>query len=110
MTKEELRQYRSIKEEICQIERRIKELEHLGDHPHVIQPLKDLYTLRLQTLVDLQLQIEQAIESLTSTERELLRLRYIDGADWTEVAATIHYEWTQTHRIHARALAKIKDI
>ena len=22
----------------------------------------------------------------------------------------IHYEWTQTHRIHARALAKIKDI
>ena len=110
MTKEELRQYRSIKEEICQIERRIKELEYLGDHPHVIQPLKDLYTLRLQALVDLQLQIERAIESLTSTEREILRLRYIDGADWTEVAATIHYEWTQTHRIHARALAKISQM
>jgi DNA-directed RNA polymerase specialized sigma subunit len=47
---------------------------------------------------------------LASTERELLRLRYIDGADWTEVAAEIHSEWTQTHRIHARALAKIKDI
>ena len=56
------------------------------------------------------MRIEQAIESLTSTERELLRLRYIDGADWTEVAATIHYEWTQTRRIHAKALAKIKDI
>ena len=56
------------------------------------------------------MRIEQAIESLTSTEREFLRLRYIDGADRTEVAATIHYEWTQTHRIHARALAKIKDI
>jgi DNA-directed RNA polymerase specialized sigma24 family protein len=58
----------------------------------------------------LQVRIERAIESLTSTERELLRLRYIDGADWTEVAAEIHYEWTQTHRIHARALSKIRDM
>ena len=110
MTKEQLRQYRSIKEEICQIQRRIKELEGIGDYPDVIQPLRDLYLLRLQELIDLQLNIEQAIASLTSTERELMRLRYIDGADWTEVAATIHYEWTQTHRIHARALAKISSI
>lgn len=56
------------------------------------------------------MRIERAIESLTSTERELLSLRYIDGADWTEVAAEIHYEWTQAHRIHARALSKIQDI
>ena len=56
------------------------------------------------------MRIERAIETLTSTERELLRLRYIDGADRTEVAAEIHYEWTQTHRIHARALGKIKDL
>ena len=110
MTKEELRQYRSIKTEICQIERRIKDLEGMGGHSDVVKPLRDLYRQRLSALVDLQVRIERAIESLTSTERELLRLRYIDGADWTEVAAEIHYEWTQTHRIHARALAKIKDI
>ncbi len=110
MTKEELRQYRSIKEEICQIERRIKELEDIDAHPDVTQPLRDLYLQKLQALVDLHLKIEQAIDSLNSTERELMRLRYIDGADWTEVAATIHYEWTQTHRIHARALAKIKNL
>lgn len=42
--------------------------------------------------------------------RELMRLRYIDGADWTEVAATINYERAQTHRVHARALAKIKNV
>ena len=82
----------------------------MSAHPNVIQPLKDLYALRLKELVNLQCRIEQAIESLTSTERELLRLRYIDGADRTEVAATIHYEWTQTHRIHAGALAKISNI
>lgn len=110
MTKEELRQYRSIKNEVCQIERRIKDLEDLNTHPDITEPLRDLYRQKLQALVDLQLRIEQAIESLTSTERELMRLRYIDGADWTEVAAEIHYEWTQTHRIHARALGKIMNM
>ena len=58
----------------------------------------------------MQIRIEQAINSLNPIEREAMRLRYIDGADWTEAAATIHYEWTQTHRIHAKALAKIKGL
>ena len=110
MTKEQLRQYRSIKIEICQIERRIEELEGYAHSSDLLQPLQELYRQKLQTLVEGQLQIERAIESLTPTERELMRLRYIDGADWTEVAATIHYEWTQTHRIHARALAKITHL
>jgi hypothetical protein len=31
MTKEELRQYRRINNEVCQIERRIEDLEGIGD-------------------------------------------------------------------------------
>lgn len=109
MTKEQLRQYQSIKAEISQIERRIEELKELG-YEDITQPLRDIYQEKLANLIESQLKIEKAIESLNSTERELMRLRYIDGTDWTEVAATIHYEWTQTHRIHARALAKIKNL
>ena len=109
MTKEQLRQYRSIKIETSQIERRIEELEGVGQ-PDILQPLQDLYREKLEELVSGQLRIEKAIEALNPTERELMRLRYIDGAEWTEVAETIHYEWTQTHRIHARALAKIKNL
>lgn len=110
MTKEQLRQYRSTKIEICQIERRIVELECRSYDYNIVQPLRDLYREKLAELIEGQLKIESAIETLNPTERELIRLRYIDGADWTEVAATIHYEWTQTHRIHARALAKIKNL
>lgn len=110
MTKEQLRQYRSIKIETRQIERRIEELERHTADIDITQPLQDLYRKKLKVLIDNQLRIEKAIEDLNPTERELMRLRYIDGADWTEVAATIHYEWTQTHRIHARALAKIKNL
>ena len=110
MTKEQLRQYRSTKIEICQIQRRIVELEYQSYDYNIVQPLRDLYREKLAELIEGQLKIESAIETLNPTERELIRLRYIDGADWTEVAATIHYEWTQTHRIHARALAKIKNL
>ena len=110
MTKEQLRQYRSIKIEACQIERRIEELERCKADLGITQPLRCLYREKLAELIDVQLKIEKAIENLNPTERELMRLRYIDGADWTEVAATINYEWAQTHRVHARALAKIKNL
>lgn len=109
MTKEQLRQYRSIKIEVSQIERRIEELEGV-EHPETTQPLRDLYREKLADLVEGQVRIEKAIESLNPTERELMRLRYIDGADWTEVAATLNYEWAQTHRIHVRALSKIRNL
>lgn len=110
MTKEQLRQYRSMKIEICQLEERIINLEMMGHNDDITQPLRDKYREKLQYLIDGQLRIEEAIENLNPTERELMRLRYIDGKDWTEVCTTIHYEWTQTHRIHARALNKIKNL
>jgi DNA-directed RNA polymerase specialized sigma subunit len=101
-----------MKIEICQLQRRIEELEQLGhDHDReLIQPLRDLYQTKLQELISGQLRIEKAIESLDTVERELMRARYIDGKEWTDVIDTIHYEWTQTHRIHARALNKIKNL
>ena len=107
MTKEELRQYRSIKNEICQIEHQIVVLERHGD---IAESLRELYRQKLIELIEGQLRIEKAIEKLDPTERTLMRLRYLDGAEWIEVAEGIHYEWTQTHRIHARALAKIRDL
>ena len=109
MTKEQLRQYRSIKIEASQIKRRIAELEGCG-HYDITDPIRNLYRQKLEELVEGQLRIERVIESLSPTERELIRLRYIDGAEWIDVAETINYEWAQTHRVHARALAKIKDL
>ena len=110
MTKDELRQYRSIKNEISQIERRILEMERRGDDLDIIEPLINLYRSKLADLIEGQLRIEKAIEGLEPIERELIRLRYIDGLEWIDVAAEIHYEWTQTHRIHARALKMIKEL
>lgn len=110
MTKEQLRLYRSIAREIDQLEQRIINLEMMGHNDDVTLPLRNLYREKLKKLIDGQLRIEQAIESLDPTERVLMRMRYMDGEDWLEICATIHYEWAQTHRIHAKALNKIKNL
>lgn len=109
MTKEELRQHRSIKIETCQLKRRIDELEHISQDVDELKNLIALYHSKLDSLITSQLRIEKAIEVLNSTERELIRLRYIDGYDWLEVSHTIHYELSQTYRIHAIALQKLKQ-
>ena len=41
-------------------------------------------------------------------EQEVLRLRYILGMKWEEVAVKMGYSWIQTHRIHSSALKNFK--
>lgn len=49
--------------------------------------------------------IEARIKAMDNEdEQTLLRLRYIIGLSWEEVAVAIGYSWRQTHRIHGDAL------
>ena len=53
--------------------------------------------------------IEDMIDSLSDpVERTLMRLRYIESLEWVDICFEVCYEKTQTHRIHNRALEKIK--
>lgn len=132
MTKERLRQYQQLKREKDMLEEKLEELESAMTSPRIQkldgmpqgQPqggslmdllveqhlaLKNLYASKLRELNDTLLDIETAIESLTDpTERNLMRLRYIDGLRWEEVTVAIGYSWQQTHRIHARALERLR--
>ena len=132
MTKERLRQYQQLKREKDMLEEKLEELESTMTSPRIQkldgmpqgQPqggslmdllveqhltLKAMYASKLRALNDTLLDIETAIESLTDpTERNLMRLRYIDGLKWEELTYVIGYSWQQTHRIHARALERLR--
>jgi RNA polymerase sigma factor (sigma-70 family) len=132
MTKERLRQYQQLKREKDMLEEKLEELESAMTSPRIQKldgmpqgqhqggslmealveqhlALKNVYANKLRELNDTLLDIETAIESLTDpTERNLMRLRYIDGLKWEEITLTIGYSWQQTHRIHARALEKLR--
>ena len=105
MTKEQLRDYRSIKKELDTLEVLGRKIDRHGSLELVAK-----YEKERSKLSDELLAIEKAIETLTPTERTLMRLRYIEGLSWQAVCNRINYSWQQTHRIHARALIKIKDL
>ena len=53
--------------------------------------------------------IERQIRQMENEdEQEVLRLRYILGMKWEEVAVKMAYSWKQTHRIHSSALQNFK--
>lgn len=111
MTKDQLRNYRKIKDEHTQIEQRLRNLENRPDsEEEILRPLREFYRAKLEALITAQLEIERAIETLDYTERKLIRLRYIDGKDWHLVCAGINYSWQQTHRIHSRILKKLERL
>lgn len=74
--------------------------------------LRALYIRKVEELEQAQLAIEVLIGSgaLDSTERKLMRHRYIDGLTWEKVCVKMDYSWRQTHNIHAAALDKLADM
>lgn len=49
--------------------------------------------------------IENSIRAMSNEdEQSVLRLRYIKGLKWEEIAVEMKYSYMQTHRIHSRAL------
>lgn len=133
MTKERLRNYQALKREKSQISAMIEELEtamyypkpqNVTGMPSAPSPsggatenmivrhaeLLERYQAKLAELTDELHAIEDAIAQLDSTERALLRWRYIEGLKWEEVCVRMSYSWQQTHRIHSRALQHLRDV
>jgi len=133
MTKERLKAYAAIKAEREQIRGLLGEVEsrlysakvqQLTGMPSAASPgggsaqerladstmqLRDRYRAKLAELDAEQLVIEDAIEGLRSARmRQLMRCKYIEGMTWEEVCVAISYGWTQTHRLHAKALQQIR--
>lgn len=133
MTKERLKKYTALKRERDLLLERIEEIDAQlykhrtqnlsgmptahdvpNDHQEALiekkQKVLDKYTAFMLRIEDELLTVETAIEAVEDpTARELLRLKYIDGLTWEEVCVRIGYEWTHTHRLHARALEKLKE-
>ena len=71
--------------------------------------LMERYKALQEALYAAQLAIEEDIEVLDSTERMLMRHRYIEGLTWEQVCVALGYSWRQTHNIHARALDQMAE-
>lgn len=77
----------------------------------------------IDKIVDLEAQIDREIDQLTDIrdkigqaifaladvkERTLMDYRYLQGMTFEWIAGEMHYHWRSVHKIHVRALSKIK--
>ena len=130
MTKDDLKEYTSIKKELKQIQFKLKELEErktsiksmiISDMnvqtSHNNNSIEDLlikieecieeYNKKEIELYNKQLEIENCINSLEPTERIIARSRYIEGKTFEQIAVDLNYSWRHTIRIHGKILQKI---
>lgn len=76
-----------------------------------IVDLEQRINSEIDCLLELKIEIRKIIESVENeTEQLLLRLRYIEFMRLEDIAKTLDYEERQIHRIHGRALQKIKVV
>lgn len=131
MTKEKLKEYRSLKLERDKLAEMIRDMEaviygprspkldgmpHGGSNPHSAvedaaikhTDLLERYQQKVAELSAALAEIETAIERLAPRERTLIRLHYVQALTWEEVCVAMAYSWRQIHRIHAKALAELK--
>lgn len=81
----------------------------LSDYIVIIdEMIEDLKQERLKR-AKRQQEIEHRIQQMKDEdEQRVLRLRYIKGMKWEEVAVEMGYSWKQIHRIHSEALRNFK--
>ncbi|MGL5436187.1 MAG: sigma factor-like helix-turn-helix DNA-binding protein [Lachnospiraceae bacterium] len=59
--------------------------------------------------IKLYREIESRIKSMANdNEQDVLRLRYLTGFSWEQIAVKMGYGWRHVHKIHASALANFK--
>ena len=131
ITKEELKEHYRLVCEIHDLQEEIKELQSLqqsigavkfggagggsgnsdaiGSKLAKLNDLLEYYVLKIEERIIQQERIEKELERLPVTERRLMRYRYIDGLEWKDIMGKMCYSWKQVHRIHGRALEKLKD-
>jgi hypothetical protein len=64
---------------------------------------------KIDRVIDLKREIEQLIESIDDErEKLLMSYRYLDGMTFEWIASEMHYHWRYVHKLHVRALGKIK--
>lgn len=118
MTREQLRQYRDLSRERHQLEKQLHGISVTlaALSPYAPRQRLDLIGQRVSTVILPRLdrlteelaEIEDALETLESKERMVLRAYYIDGQRWDEVCQAVGYERAQVFRIHVSALEKLE--
>ena len=73
-----------------------------------LDELHEMLKDKADNLAQIRIEIERAIGTVEDgTQRRLLRLRYIQGMTWEQIAVRMDYSYVHICRLHGQALEKI---
>ena len=130
MTKEKLRSYTYLAREVRQLYERVEctreemytvksvviddmpkgttKSDKLANIVAKYEQEESLYLELLDKLLCVLHEIEQVIMCLdSSTERQMMRKRYIENKRWEDICFEMGYSWRQLHYIHSKVLRKL---
>ena len=133
ITEEDLKHFRKLKQRIQLLEDKIVELEKVmvvpgcqqitgmprggaGDHDKIaniiarLEALKKSYVAKLDELVKLWVDIEEALENLSFEEQQVISLYYMRGYTWDEVAELVGITTRRAFYIHEKALKNLSNL
>lgn len=135
MTKHDLKEYTWERKKLIELEKHYSELkdemdciksQQISDMPRAssgITSAVEKTVLMLEEAIEKVVEQQEktmsalvrveniiAYDNLTSREQLLLRLYYVRGLVWVEVAAEMGLGWSQMHVIHGEALKKIESL
>lgn len=74
-----------------------------------MEKLEQKINLKIDKLIDLRVKIEDVIGGLDPKDGLLMRLRYIDGKRWEQVAVEMNYSYSDVLRKHGYILNRIRQ-
>ena len=126
---EKIKDFNSIKREMQQIQELLEELQEKKnsiksmvftervqvshDNNSIekllirIEEQSDMYWDKYNELLEIQNEIEKAIEKLEPIEREVIRYKYFEGKTFEDIADIINYSFMTVRRIHKRSIEKL---
>ena len=80
--------------------------EPIPAHLARIHEYETLVSISIEELYREKAEIEKAIQRLSDPRyREIIRLRYFDGAEWYEISAILKLSHRRTYQLHENALS-----
>jgi DNA-directed RNA polymerase specialized sigma24 family protein len=73
----------------------------------VVSEIRDI-SERMQVLYAKKNYVESFIKQLETTERRIIRLRYLEGKKFWQISQVIHYSKTETWRLHQEILERME--
>lgn len=75
----------------------------------LLEKLLDRYNEKRVSLINKRIAFEDAIDSLTSFERTIMRYSYIDCLKWNQIAKKMKYSEQHIKNVHWEAVKKIEN-